>query len=96
MTEREPPSIRVGEQIRLEEIARRLETLAASWNHAAPAERQEMIRMVFDVEYCYPGEQRFARLQPKLDLAVWFLQVGIPPEVEGLVCPSPPACRSQC
>lgn len=49
-----------------------------------------MIRMLFGVGYCDPGEQRFARLQPKPELVVSFRQAGILPEVEGLVWPSAP------
>lgn len=89
-TERELSCLCVGEQARLEEIACRLETLAASWDHAAPEGRREMIRMLFGVEYCEPGEQRFARLQPEPKLVVSFRQAGIPPEVGGLVWPSAP------
>lgn len=56
-TEGELVSLHAREQTCPEEIASRLETVAASWDQAAPEEWQEMIRMIFDVEYCHPAKQ---------------------------------------
>jgi hypothetical protein len=50
-----------------------VETVAASWDHAAAE------------------EQRFARLQPRLEVVALFRHAGILPENEGLVWPSEPA-----